>query len=153
MLTELRPGQPIPYGGDRVAHVPQELADAFRAGDRLVVVHDTGDLLHIPRAEVDAAADAVAGAHEAFGRLAAVDDESISRFFELCARYLEDDERFAPVLEVNAGDVEAAERRGRPTGRLVLSPRMRADMAAGLRTWRDVEGDRDLAIGSHAHPG
>ena len=39
------------YGGDRATVVPAELAAAFAAGDRLVVVQDTGDLLHIPRAE------------------------------------------------------------------------------------------------------
>lgn len=136
-----------------MAYVPEDLARAFTAGDRLVVVHATGDLLHIPRAEVDAAADAVTGAQDAFGRLASVSDEQISRFFELCARYLEDDERFAPVLDVNTGDVEAAERRGRSTGRLVLTPKMRADMASGLRTWRDMDGARDRAIGQQAHPG
>lgn len=136
-----------------MAYVPEELATAFTAGDRLVVVHATGDLLHIPRTEVEAAADAVTAAQGAFRQLASVGDEEISRFFDLCARYLEDDERFAPVLDVNAGDVEAAERRGRSTSRLVLSPKMRADMAAGLRTWRDMDGARDRAIGEQAHTG
>ena len=44
------PGQAIPYGGERVAYVSPELAAAFRAGDRLVVAQETGDLLHVPAA-------------------------------------------------------------------------------------------------------
>ena len=48
-LTQLTPGQPIIYGGNRVTYVPDELAASFAAGDRLVVVHETGDLLHVPQ--------------------------------------------------------------------------------------------------------
>ena len=61
-LEALAPGQAIPFGGDRVAYVTPELSAAFRAGDRLVVVQDTGDLLHIPAAEHAAASGAVARA-------------------------------------------------------------------------------------------
>ena len=50
-LAELEPGMPIVFGGNRVTRVPSELADAFAKGDRLVVVQDTGDLLHIPADE------------------------------------------------------------------------------------------------------
>ena len=65
-LEALAPGQAIPFGGDRVAHVSPELATAFRPGDRLVVVQDTGDLLHVPGAEQAAAAAAVGRATAAF---------------------------------------------------------------------------------------
>ena len=64
-LESLAAGQSIVFGGDRVTTVTDSLAEAFRAGDRLVVVQETGDLLHIPQAEhalvttaVDAAVDA-----------------------------------------------------------------------------------------------
>lgn len=152
-LTGLVPGQAIPYGGDRVTHVTEELAAAFAPGDRLVVVHATGDLLHIPQSEVAAAASAVSAAETAVRELAAVDDAQISAFFTQCAEYLEDDERFEPIAAVNREDVQAAERRGRSTGRLVLSPKMRADMASGLRTWAGIDGQRDREIGRHGHPG
>ena len=46
-LETLVAGMPIPFGGDRVALVPDALAAAFQPGDRLVVVQETGDLLHI----------------------------------------------------------------------------------------------------------
>ena len=54
-LVTLRPGQPIVFGGNRVTTVPAELAAAFTAGDRLLVVQETGDLLHVPAAEHAAA--------------------------------------------------------------------------------------------------
>ena len=64
-LTSLTPGMPIPWGGDRITYVTDELAAAFTEGDRLVVVQDTGDLPHIPEtvwrtasAAVEAATDA-----------------------------------------------------------------------------------------------
>ena len=49
-LTQLTAGMPIPFGGDRVTHVSEALAAAFRAGDRLIVVQESGDLLHVPAA-------------------------------------------------------------------------------------------------------
>ncbi|MCU1398055.1 MAG: proA, partial [Acidimicrobiales bacterium] len=80
-LCALQPGQLVPFGGDRVAVVDDELAAAFAEGDRLVVVQDSGALLHIPLAEhalVRAAVDAAVGAFEA---LAGVSDEQITEFF------------------------------------------------------------------------
>ena len=47
-LTNLTAGMPIVYDGDKVTHVPAEIAESFVEGDRLVVVQATGDLLHVP---------------------------------------------------------------------------------------------------------
>jgi glutamate-5-semialdehyde dehydrogenase len=89
-LEALVAGQPIPFGGDRVAVVSAELAGAFRPGDRLVVVQDTGALLHIPRAEHELAARAVADAVAGFAALADRPDEAITCFFDAFARHLAD---------------------------------------------------------------
>ena len=134
-LTELTEGQRLVYGGDRVSVVPADLARAFVAGDRLVIVQDTGDLLHIPRAEHQLVAAAVTEAVDAFGALAACDDDQITDFFERFAGAIDDDATFSAVLDANRADVEAASSRGRSTTRLQLSPAMRSDMAAGLRSW------------------
>ena len=81
-LTALAPGQLVPFSGDRAAVVGDDLAAAFRSGDRLVVVHETGDLLHIP-ADQHAIVDAAVGrAVDAFHRLAEVDDDAITTFFD-----------------------------------------------------------------------
>lgn len=152
-LDDLEEGQPIPYGGDRVVRVTPELARAFRPGDHLVVVQETGDLLHIPAAEKAIADAAVDAAVTAFGELAQVSDAAISRFFDLFAQRLEDDSVFAHIADANAADVERARERGRSTTRLVLSDRMRRDMVDALRMWRDLPGERDALVESVAHQG
>jgi glutamate-5-semialdehyde dehydrogenase len=151
-LEQLTPGQQIPFGGDRVATVGADLAAAFQPGDRLVVVHETGDLLHIPQAEHIRVAAAVGAAVDAFGGLAAVTDEQISAFFAGFADLLADDRAFAPIAAANAVDVESAAARGRSTTRLVLSPSMREGMVAGLRTWQHTPGRRDGVISTLEHP-
>jgi len=150
-LHTLIAGERVVFGGDRVTTIPAELAAAFRLGDRLVVVHETGDLLHIPRSEHAVAAVAVGAAVDAFAALAHAADHQISEFFEQFATRLEDDESFAAIADANGADVERAEARGRATGRLTLSTGMRADMIAGLRTWRDIETHRSQRVAMTEH--
>ena len=70
-LVSLSAGQPIPFGGDRVAVVSPELATAFKPGDRLLVLQDSGALLRVP-AEVQALVETAVGrAREAFSAMAA----------------------------------------------------------------------------------
>jgi glutamate-5-semialdehyde dehydrogenase len=152
-LEALAPGQAIPFGGDRVAFVSAELAAAFRPGDRLLVVQDTGDLLRVPAGEHAAAAQAVDRAVAAFARMSAVSDAAISRFFAAFADRLADDAIWAGIAAANAGDVESARARGRSTTRLAASDVMRADMVAGLRAWRDQPPARGRTIETVAHPG
>ncbi|MGH1503410.1 MAG: aldehyde dehydrogenase family protein [Acidimicrobiales bacterium] len=152
-LTSLQPGQPIVFGGDKVTSVPDDLAAAFTAGDRLVVVNDTGALLHIPAAEWETAQAAVGRAYTAFGRLGAVGDEAISTFFEAFAARLADDEVFAAIAAANEADIESAKARGRSTTRLELSVTMRSDMIAGLRMWRDAATNRDTVLETIDHDG
>ncbi len=152
-LTELTEGQRLVYGGDRVSVVPADLARAFVAGDRLVIVQDTGDLLHIPRAEHQSVAAAVAEAVGAFGALSACDDDQITEFFERFAGAIDDDPTFSAVLDANRADVEAAATRGRSTTRLQLSPTMRSDMAAGLRSWGASSTKREQQLASFDHGG
>ncbi len=152
-LERLEAGMKIPYGGDRVTTVTSELADAFVAGDRLVVVQDTGDLLHIPAAEWETAAHAVTRAADAFAMMGTVTDEQISRFFLAFADRLESPETFAPIAAANLADVEAARHKGRSTTRLKLTDKMRSDMADGLRTWAGASGGRGAVVDSVPHPG
>ncbi len=152
-LSELRPGQIIPFGGDRVATVPAGLAEVFRAGDRLVVMQDSGALLHIPAAAHLLVSAAVGSAHRAFVDLAEVDDEQITEFYAAFAARLGDDDAFAEILAANDADVTDASRRGRSTTRLVLSATMRTDMIAGLHVWRDTAVDRGMVVDAVAHDG
>lgn len=144
---------PIIVGGDRVVEVSAELAAAFEPGDALIVVDDSCDLLHVPGQERDIARQAVDRAVAAFRRMGAVTDDQVSAFYEAFARRLEDDEAFGPIAAANATDVEAAQARERSTTRLVLSDTMRADMIAGLRTWRDAPTNRNRVVDTIDHDG
>ena len=145
-LIRLTEGQEIPFGGDRVAVVPADLAELFVPGDRLIVVQSTGALLLIPAAVGTLVADAVADARWSFAELAGVTDDQITDFFDRFAALLDDDERFAPIADANAADVSSAAARGRSTTRLVLDDRMRSDMVSGLLGWRDSPGRRDGVV-------
>ncbi len=131
-LERLVAGQVVIVGGDRYVTVGNELADAFAAGDRLIALGDTGDLLHVPAAQYAIAAEATARPRTAFEALGEVDDDQISTFFDGFAARLGDDDVSEHVLTANRADVEAAERSGRSTTRLVLTDSMRRDMVAGL---------------------
>ncbi len=152
-LTALTAGQQLVFGGDQVTEVSAELAAAFQAGDRLVVVQDDGALLHIPANEHAIVDSAVTAACAGFAELAAVTDDAISVFFEQFAVRLADDEVFAPIAGANAADIGRARERGRSTTRLELSATMRADMVSGLRGWRDASVSRDEVLRTVAHQG
>ena len=152
-LDSLTPGMRIPFGGDKVATVSAELAEAFRPGDRLIVVQETGDLLHIPESEWATATNAVVKASAAFGELQAVPDQQVTAFYEAFASLLEDERAFAPIAAANEADVSAATDGGRSITRLVLSPRMRADMIDGLRMWASVATTKNKIEESIHHEG
>lgn len=153
MLRSLEPGQVIIFGGNQTTTVPPELATAFVEGDRLVVVNDTGDLIHVPAVEWDRASNAVESAHRAFLALGSVSDEAVSAFYAAFAERLADDTVFAPIAEANAADVATAKAKGKSTTRLVLSDSMRADMINGLRMWGSTESTRDRVIETIEHEG
>ena len=129
---------PIPYGGDRVARVDSALASAFVEGDRILVVQDSGDILHIPSEDWSRAQDSVAQAHGAFQQMSAVTETDLDSFFLRFAARLADDAVFARVKEANREDVERAREQGRSTTRLVLSDEMRVGMLEGLREWASL---------------
>ena len=131
-LTRLEPGMAIPYGGNRVTRVSADLADAFSEGDSLIVVQDTGALLHVPQEAAGEADKAVSSADEAFSRMGLVADDAITRFYKLFAERLGDETVFAEIAAANVSDIETAQAKGRSTTRLVLSERMRSEMIAGL---------------------
>jgi glutamate-5-semialdehyde dehydrogenase len=150
-LTHLDEGQLLIYGGDRVTSVSAELARSFAPGDRLVIVQDTGDLLHIPHGEHQLVSEAVGRATEAFVALADCSDDQITVFFERFADLVEDDTLFAEVLEANHMDVDSALARGRSTTRLQLSGEMRRDMASGLRSWGASSIRREQLVSTTDH--
>jgi glutamate-5-semialdehyde dehydrogenase len=152
-LERLTAGMAIVFGGDRVTFVDEALAARFQAGDRLIVVQETGALLHVPAAAHRIATDAIGRAVEAFAGMARVSDAQIKAFFDRFARLLESEAGWAPIAEANREDLARARDAGRPIGRLEASPAMRADMIAGLRAWRDAPAERGRVIEHIDHPG
>lgn len=152
-LTHLSEGMPIVWGGDRISLVPKDLADAFRPGDRLIVVQDTGDLLHVPQQSWKVADEAARAAESAFSQLGTVDDAAITAFYEAFADRLEDDASFAPIAAANEADIESAKSRGRSTTRLELTPKMRRGMVAGLRQWASLAAGRNAVTERIEHAG
>ncbi|HEY5890026.1 MAG TPA: aldehyde dehydrogenase family protein [Acidimicrobiia bacterium] len=134
-LTGLSAGMPIVYGGNKVAHVSEDLARDFKSGDRLIVVQDTGALLHVPVEQWTIAEKAVTMAAEAFTAMATVTDEQVTRFFSAFAANLKDDRIFAAIAAANSHDVDQANEHGKTTTRLKLDQQMRSDMIAGLEGW------------------
>lgn len=144
---------PVIWGGDRVSLVPADLAARFAAGDRLLVMQDTGQLLHIPGRTHEIATAAVTRARQAFAAMAGVSDEAITGFFERFAVNLESPTIWAAIAEANARDVASARARGRSVTRLVASEAMRRDMVAGLRAWRDAAAGRERLVERIDHDG
>lgn len=150
-LTRLTPGMALLWGGNRIVTVSADLAARFQPGDRLVIAD--GELLHIPAAVSALASAAIDRAADAFRSMGAVSDDQVTAFYEAFARRLEDDATWAAIAAANAEDVRRARERGRSTTRLAVSERMRADMVAGLRLWRDLPSPRGRVIERVEHDG
>jgi len=139
--------------GDNVITVSEALATEFHDGDKLLAVQARGELLHVPAEDAAVAREAVTGALAAFRELSLVADSQIDNFFGLFAAKIANESVFAPVLEANRLDVADAKKRGRTTGRLELTPKMRADMVTGLTMWAGLDVARDQRVGVVEHVG
>lgn len=152
-LKSLTPGMAIPYGGTKVTHVPDDLAAAFSEGDALIVLQDSGELIHVERSARDVAESAVTAAVDAFGEMGSVSDAQITEFYEEFAGRLDDDAVFASIAAANESDVTDARGRGRSVTRLILDERMRKDMIAGLEGWANTPSVRGQVIDRLEHSG
>lgn len=152
-LERLTSGMAIPWGGDKVAMVGPALAAAFQAGDSLIVVQESGDLLHAPAAVTAIARAAIDRAQAAFFALAELTDAQITDFFEHFAARLSSEAVWVEIADANRADLERARAAGRSTTRLEASDDMRAQMIAGLRAWRDAPPVRGRAVESVQHDG
>lgn len=139
--------------GDALVDLSSDMASALDAGGRLIPLRRSGDVLVVPRGVRDTVEQAVAAARESFASMQQMPQDRVDRFFVLFAEAIENDARFAPVLEANARDVESARARGRATGRLTISAKMRNEMATGLRMWAELELDRLNLVGRVTHDG
>ena len=152
-LTKLEAGMRIPYGGNKYVEVDQELALSFEEGDRLIVVQETGDLLHVPSQDWESSDSAVAAAVEAFDGLRSASADQVTRFFELAAERLGDDDVFELIARANAADVARSRSDGRSVTRLILDANMRAGMIEGLLGWQRTPPPGNDALDVVDHDG
>lgn len=152
-LTSLSPGQPIPFGGDKVAYVDEALATLFAPGDRLVVLHSSGGLLRIPADQSALVDRAVATAVQAFSDLQACSHEQVTAFFEAFATALETPAVVAQIRGANEADLVAARERHRSTTRLEFTDLMRQQMIDGLRIWKDAGFINGSPLQTQSHQG
>lgn len=150
-LTELSVGQRIPYGGNRWTEVSAAVAEAFRPGDRVIVVQASGDILLVPREVSQITDEAVASARSGFEKLSSSPAERITNFYAEFAARLLDDSVFARIAEANSVDVDDARGRGRSVGRLLLDDKTRRSMVDALRMWMNLPDSRDVLLGSVDH--
>lgn len=146
-------GMTVLYGGNRLAHVPDAIADAFAAGDRLLVLQETGDVLHVPAAIYEAVRASVERARAAFLALTTRPEAAIDRFYDHFAARLQDDAVWGPIQAANDDDVQRAKARGRSTTRLAADAKMRAKMVEGLQLWRDMASRREAVQETIPHTG
>ncbi len=152
-LKELRAGERLLVGGDRWVEVSPELAAVFSAGDALVVLDSTGEVLHLPAAERAITRQAVERAQTAFLGMAGVSAAAISAFFEGFASRLEDEAIWSSICLANAADIASARSRGRSTTRLMADDPLRRCMIAGLRGWIGASSRRGQVLQTVEHPG
>ena len=152
-LTRLAVDTPIPFGGNKLAFVSPDLAAAFAEGDSLVVVQESGALLHIPRAVQSLTNEAVVRASRAFDALATVPDAALGDFFCRFGSKLGDPAVWREIVAANEADVSSAVAAGRSTTRLEVSDTMRRDMIAGLEAWRDGPSGRGRVAERVEHEG
>ncbi len=135
-LSSVAPGTPVVVG-NRAVPMPE-----LRAGDTVIAVQATGDLLVVPAPELNVARAAVERAREAFAALASVSDDQITDFFRCFADRLADETVWSSVAEANASDVERARAAGRSVTRLVAGAKMRDAMIEGLLGWAKAPSRR-----------
>lgn len=132
--------------GDELVTVGEQLAASFVAGDRLLGIVESGQILHLPHQDMQLVGDAVDRAYAAFRTLQGVSAEAISSFFEGFAELLDDSQVIKHIREANEIDVRDAESRGRSTTRLALNKQMELDMVESLRLWRDASDTRGAVV-------
>jgi glutamate-5-semialdehyde dehydrogenase len=152
-LERLTPGMEILYGGDKIASVSAQLARRFAAGDRLLVIQESGELLHIPASVHRLAGAAVERAQAAFEAMTRVSDGAVTAFFDAFAARLAKGEAWSAIAAANAEDVSRAASAGRSTARLVAGEAMRGEMIEGLIAWRDAAPSRGRRIEYLEHAG
>lgn len=139
--------------GNQLVEVDADFASSIEDGDVILGISSSGALKRIPSSIQTLVSDSVLRASRAFAQLSGCDEAAINQFFETAAELMAKDSVFDEIAQANAADVASARQRGRSTTRLILSSKMRSDMVAAFKMWRDVELSREEKIAEVSHDG
>lgn len=139
--------------GTRIIEIDEEFSRSLQEGDIVLGINATGSLRRIPSATRDLVARAVSQAVSAFNVLSSCSDNAVNMFFDEAASLLARDDVFDDIAQANSADVSSARGRGRSTTRLVLTSKMRSDMVAAFRMWRDLDLSREEKLSEVVHDG
>lgn len=150
--SRLQPGDRVAVGKSLLV-LDEEFCSHLADGDVVLGVAATGRLRRIPshvKRLVDAA---LTSASSAFNALQTVSKGQTDAFFDRASRLLSDDDVFEAIRLANVEDVQDARLRGRSTTRLEMTDKMRSDMVAAFRMWRDSEVFATEVIETIEHEG
>lgn len=139
--------------GSTLITVDEGFAHSLEPGDTVLGIASSGQLRRIPAAVQSLVQSSVGAAIDAFRLLQTVPATDISRFFDIAARRLSDDDIFSGIATANEKDVSSALSRGRSTTRLLLSPKMRIDMIEAFTMWRDADMQPTALVDTVHHEG
>lgn len=139
--------------GSTLLTVDEGFSRSLEPGDTVLGIASSGQLRRIPAAVQSLVESSVGLAIDAFRSLQTLPATKISRFFDVAAQRLSDDDIFSTIAIANEKDVASALSRGRSTTRLVLSPKMRQDMVEAFTMWRDAEMQPSSLVDTVQHDG
>jgi glutamate-5-semialdehyde dehydrogenase len=139
--------------GEKIIALEESFVSQMRPGDKVLAVSSSGTVKRIPAEVVSLVDSAMNRATKAFDELTNVSRDSITRFFELAADFLIDENIARQITSVNQLDVQSARARGRSTTRLEFTEKMRTDMVEAFRMWRDSDVEPESKIGEVSHQG
>lgn len=122
--------------GTRLIEIDETFEQSLEPGDVVLGIAHSGQIRRIPAAVARIVDDAVTRATAAFVAMSSVSDEQVTRFFDVAAQRLADDQLCEPIRQANDADVASAKKRGRSTTRLQMTNNMRSDMVDALRMWQ-----------------
>ena len=152
-LVKLSPGMQLVHSGNQMYTVTEDLAKQFSSGDQLVFVCGFNEPIIIPSASIALVEDEIQAAKRGFYALSQVSDDAINVLYDTFSNYLNDNDVWAKIQDVNDQDVADAKAKGRSITRLVANDSCRQNMISGLLDFKQQAVQRVSAISDVHHDG
>ena len=107
----------------------------------------------IPSSSIALVEAEIQAAKRGFYALSQVSDDAINAFYDTFSNYLNDNDVWAKIQDVNDQDVADAKAKGRSITRLVANEQCRQNMMSGLLDFKQQAVQRVSAISDVHHDG